>query len=290
MTIACNDDGKIVDLTVYDQLFAGTISSVIGRLSSLTYLAMSNGKISSSIPSEIGLLTDLEYLELDQNRLFGTIPRTIERLTELQYMTLAFNSLTGPVPDLAAMSRLTFLELVFNGLSGDKPAVPSSLTQCRLAAAEDPTGRLVDSNCFANCDNTALCCLGSRWPCDGSLSTATIGGIAGGAVAGLIVIVAIIVAIIVFRRRSQKNQEALKVTNAGYLQTVVSYAAASEEANAGQTDTAAAGGNTAPVLRATPLYGDLEVQPYNNVGPQFTAQYTPHYVATGYQPTPNPNH
>jgi hypothetical protein len=87
-----------------------------------------------------------------------------------------------------------------------------------------------------------------------------------------------------------KNQEALKVTNAGYLQTVVSYAAASEEANAGQTDTAAAGGNTAPVLRATPLYGDLEVQPYNNVGPQFTAQYPPHYVATGYQPTPNPNH
>jgi len=115
----------------------GTLSTNIGKLTSLMILAINNNLV-GSIPTEIGNLLDLRRLYLngfyqrfgedivsseliDTNRLTGTIPTEFGNLQVLGDAYLANNSLTGTIPP-GELGVLIRLNLDHNLLTGPIPS------------------------------------------------------------------------------------------------------------------------------------------------------------------------
>ena len=74
----------------------GTLSTYIGHLTDLEYLAMYHGQLNGTIPTELGLLTNIWMFDFASNSLTGTIPTELGLMVDrLHYMYIHENLFHG---------------------------------------------------------------------------------------------------------------------------------------------------------------------------------------------------
>ncbi|KAI3892339.1 hypothetical protein MKW92_015258 [Papaver armeniacum] len=163
--ITCNNEGSLVELNVTGLGLQGTLHSFnfssfsnivtldlslngifktipsqinIGRLSSLTLLALSDNNLVGSIPTSLTNLTSLKSIKLFENQLSGIIPRDIGRLHSLTSFGLSANNIVGSIPaSLGNLRNLSFLYLYSNQLTGTLPMEISNLTKLTFLYLND---------------------------------------------------------------------------------------------------------------------------------------------------------
>lgn len=128
--VACNGEGKVVNISLQGKGLTGYIAPAVAQLRSLTGLYLHYNAISGRIPSEVGSLRELTDLYLNENNLSGSIPDAIGTMAALQVLQLCCNQLTGSIPtQLGLLQRLDVLVLKANRLTGAIPASLGDLTQ-----------------------------------------------------------------------------------------------------------------------------------------------------------------
>eukprot|EP01018_Ginkgo_biloba_P016974 Gb_10274 [translate_table: standard] len=117
---------RLLDLS--NNSFHGHIPYQLGRLFRLRTLRMSYNHLEGSIPSSLGACHNLQKLALYHNNLTGSIPTEVGLLANLNFLWLGDNKLTGTIPaSLANISWLISLDLSTNSLHGQMVA---SLSNC----------------------------------------------------------------------------------------------------------------------------------------------------------------
>ncbi|XP_072966397.1 probable receptor-like serine/threonine-protein kinase At4g34500 [Typha angustifolia] len=128
--VACNEHGKVANISLQGKGLSGTISPAVAGLRCLSGLYLHYNKLNGGIPREIGNLTELTDLYLNVNNLSGSIPVEISKMDSLQVLQLCYNRLTGSIPtQLGLLKKLTVLALQSNLLTGAIPATLGDLTQ-----------------------------------------------------------------------------------------------------------------------------------------------------------------
>ncbi|KAM7512084.1 hypothetical protein LguiB_010959 [Lonicera macranthoides] len=123
--IACNERGKVVNISLQGKELAGKIPPEIGLIKSLSGLYLHFNQLYGVVPKEIANLTELSDLYLNVNNFSGEIPLEIGNMSNLQVLQLCYNKLTGSIPtQLGSLKKLTVLALQYNQLTG---AIPASL-------------------------------------------------------------------------------------------------------------------------------------------------------------------
>jgi hypothetical protein len=107
---------KLTNLIEFDAEFCfhSALPSVIGKLSNLSILDLSDCSIGDSFPTLITNLTNLTSLNLLNCYLKGSIPLSVTNLTKLQTLNLASNQLSGSLTPLNDLSNLTSLNISSN--------------------------------------------------------------------------------------------------------------------------------------------------------------------------------
>ncbi|GLJ28624.1 hypothetical protein SUGI_0564090 [Cryptomeria japonica] len=117
---ASSQSVRTINLTVMS--LDGTISPVLGNLSSLRSLDLSGNSLTGTIPPQLGQLLNLWILRLSHNQLQGTIPPVLSACRSLYYLALSYNQLNGSIPpDLSLLRSLKYLYLGENSLTGTIP-------------------------------------------------------------------------------------------------------------------------------------------------------------------------
>ncbi|XP_027922886.1 receptor-like protein 52 [Vigna unguiculata] len=87
---------NIQHLDLSSNIFEGSdIPQLMGSLTNLRYLNLSNSYINGSIPTQLGSLTHLRYLDLSYNHLNGNLPHQLGNLSQLRYLDLSGNDFSG---------------------------------------------------------------------------------------------------------------------------------------------------------------------------------------------------
>lgn len=107
--IVCSE-GLISSISLSNQDLFGTLSSLLGTITSLPTLAIVDSNLFSTLPDALGSLTGLTGMFLWENSLTGTLPAVFGSLTDLALLDLSGNSLNGTVPaELGFVSVLSVL-------------------------------------------------------------------------------------------------------------------------------------------------------------------------------------
>ncbi len=146
--VEVDDQGRVVELRLWDNGLAGPIPPELGELVHLEYLRLSDNGLSGAIPPELNGLSALTHLALDGNGLSGRLPPEISGLPALEELRVENNDLAGPLPpELGGLVSLRGLGLTGNPrMSGPLPAELTSLGRLErllaggtgLCAPEDP--------------------------------------------------------------------------------------------------------------------------------------------------------
>ncbi|XP_051151674.1 LRR receptor-like serine/threonine-protein kinase FEI 1 isoform X2 [Andrographis paniculata] len=122
--VTCDIKSKrVTALSLPNHKLSGPISSDIGKLENLQYLALHDNNFYGEIPPEIGNCTQLQSLFLQGNYLSGLIPSELGKLSQLENLDLSSNSLSGSIPaSLGKLSKLSSLNVSTNFLVGPIPA------------------------------------------------------------------------------------------------------------------------------------------------------------------------
>ncbi|KAM1175239.1 hypothetical protein ACFX19_028263 [Malus domestica] len=123
--VACNEQGRVTNISLQGKGLWGQIPPTVGGLKSLTGLYLHFNALSGKIPKQLAGLNQLADLYLNVNNLSGAIPREIGKMPNLQVLQLCYNKLTGGIPtQLGQLKRLSVLAVQSNQLTG---AIPASL-------------------------------------------------------------------------------------------------------------------------------------------------------------------
>lgn len=82
--VACNEHGKVANISLQGKGLAGSISPAVAELQCLSGLYLHYNALSGKIPREIANLNELSDLYLDVNNLSGGIPEEIGNMASLQ--------------------------------------------------------------------------------------------------------------------------------------------------------------------------------------------------------------
>ena len=136
--VEVDDQGRVVELRLWDNGLAGPIPPELGELVHLEYLRLSDNALTGSIPPELGGLPSLTYLVLDGNGLSGRLPPELGGLPALEELRVENNDLAGPIPpELGGLTSLRGLGLTGNSeLAGPLPAELTSLGRLERLLAE----------------------------------------------------------------------------------------------------------------------------------------------------------
>ncbi|KAL6004834.1 hypothetical protein ACLOJK_005390 [Asimina triloba] len=139
--VACNERGKVANITLQGKGLYGSVSPAISGLKSLTGLYLHYNYLYGEIPAEISQLSELSDLYLNVNNLSGSIPVEIGDMGNLQgekksrkaesFFICGFIkvwvfdfSAVGIPTQLGSLKKLTVVALQYNRLTG---AIPASL-------------------------------------------------------------------------------------------------------------------------------------------------------------------
>ena len=127
--VEVDDQGRVVELRLWDNGLAGPIPPEFGELTHLEYLRLSDNGLTGAIPPEFAGLSRLTHLALDGNALTGAIPSELGALPALEELGVENNDLSGPLPpELGGLASLRGLGLTGNPrMSGPLPAELTSL-------------------------------------------------------------------------------------------------------------------------------------------------------------------
>jgi len=120
--VATDADGRVVQLTIYDNNLTGPLSAAICRLERLHTLHLSFNKISGALPDRLGECRALKNLWLKGNKVTGRLPDSVAVLPELEYLDLHANDLSGPLPTSWNTPKLKIFRAEDNRISGELPA------------------------------------------------------------------------------------------------------------------------------------------------------------------------
>ena len=140
-------------LRLSDNYFSGDmLLSKVCTLSQLDELSIYNNLFSGSVPSCIGNLSKLVILDLGYNYLRGTIPSSMKQLVSLERIELQTNLFTGNIADVflthTLLSTVVFSD---NRFTGNLPTLNTSALIVLVAT----------KNCFSGTLSTSLCSLSS---------------------------------------------------------------------------------------------------------------------------------
>ncbi|XP_073147184.1 uncharacterized protein [Henckelia pumila] len=126
--------GRIIQLTLDSQGYAGKLSPLISHITHLITLDLTDNSFYGPIPASISSLSNLKSLILRLNSFSGEIPPSIAALKSLQYLDLSRNSLSGSLPSLNSLAGLTRLDLSYNNITGSLPQLPPNLNELAIKA------------------------------------------------------------------------------------------------------------------------------------------------------------
>ncbi|RWW16741.1 hypothetical protein GW17_00019360 [Ensete ventricosum] len=168
--VACNEHGKVANISLQGKGLTGSISPAVVGLKCLSGLYLHYNAISGKIPREIANLTELSdlYLNLCYNQLTGSIPTQLGRLKNLSVLALQSNHLSGAIPaSLGDLTQLTRLDLSFNRLFGSIPVKLAQIPQLTVLDVRNnslsgnvPSGLRRLSGGFQYGSNKGLCGVG----------------------------------------------------------------------------------------------------------------------------------
>ena len=127
--VEVDDQGRVVELLLWDSGLTGRLPPELGDLAHLEYLRLSDNGLTGAIPPEFAGLSSLTHLVLDGNTLTGAIPPELGGLPALEELRAENNDLSGPLPpELGGLASLRGLGLTGNPrMSGPLPAELTSL-------------------------------------------------------------------------------------------------------------------------------------------------------------------
>ena len=127
--VEVDDQGRVVELRLWDNGLAGRLPPELGDLAHLEYLRLSDNGLTGVIPPEFAGLSALTHLALDGNGLSGRLPPELGGLRPLEELRVENNDLSGPLPpELSGLASLRGLGLTGNpGMSGPLPGELTSL-------------------------------------------------------------------------------------------------------------------------------------------------------------------
>ncbi|XP_065874270.1 leucine-rich repeat receptor-like serine/threonine/tyrosine-protein kinase SOBIR1 [Euphorbia lathyris] len=128
---------KITRLIFKSQRLNGLLSPVIGRLSELKELSVSNNRLVDRLPHQIVDCKKLEILDLGNNGFSGAIPSELSKLVRLRVLDLSNNKFSGNLSFLKQFPNLEHLSLANNHFTG---IVPKSLRSFRNLQFFDLSG------------------------------------------------------------------------------------------------------------------------------------------------------
>ncbi|GFY94238.1 leucine-rich repeat protein kinase family protein [Actinidia rufa] len=130
--VACDEQGRVVNISLQGKGLAGKIPPEIGQLTSLSGLYLHFNQLHGVVPKEIASLSELSDLYLNVNNLSGEVPPEIEKMSNLQVLQLCYNKLSGSIPtQLGSLKKLSVLALQYNQLAGAIPASLGDLTMLK---------------------------------------------------------------------------------------------------------------------------------------------------------------
>ena len=146
--IDCTDD-RVTSINLSNMSLSGTLSPLLGTLSKLKHLNLSNNDFTGPIPV---LPTALETLDLSSNALDLELPVSLGNLSSLTLLNVANNRISGSIlPSLNSLQLLSTLNMSGNNLTGDIPG----LNSCTKLAVVDLSGNALQGSLspFEGLDN-----------------------------------------------------------------------------------------------------------------------------------------
>ncbi|KAF8086968.1 hypothetical protein N665_0607s0028 [Sinapis alba] len=116
---------RVTRLVYRSRSLTGTISPVIGTLSELKDLTLSNNKLVGGLPLDVLNCKKLEVLDVRNNRFSGRIPGNFSSLIRLRILDISSNKFSGNLNFLKNLRSLESLSVANNLFSGKitEPAV-----------------------------------------------------------------------------------------------------------------------------------------------------------------------
>lgn len=123
---------RVTRLVYRSRTLTGTISPVIGKLSELKELILSNNKLVNGLPVDVLSCKKLEVLDVRNNRFSGQIPGNFSRLVRLRILDLSSNKFSGNLNFLKNLRNLESLTVANNLFSGKVPEAVDSFHNLRF--------------------------------------------------------------------------------------------------------------------------------------------------------------
>ena len=90
--VSTDADGRVTELSLWDNRLRGSIPSELGNLANLELLGLWDNQLSGSIPSELGNLDNLQGLSLRDNQFSGCVPVKLWYMTSNDFASLGLPS------------------------------------------------------------------------------------------------------------------------------------------------------------------------------------------------------
>ncbi|RID69542.1 hypothetical protein BRARA_C01630 [Brassica rapa] len=123
---------RVTRLVYRSRTLSGTISPVIGKLSELKELTLSNNKLVNGLPVDVLNCKKLEVLDVRNNRFSGQVPGNFSRLIRLRILDLSSNKFSGNLNFLKNLRNLESLSVSNNLFSGKIPQGVDSFHNLRF--------------------------------------------------------------------------------------------------------------------------------------------------------------